>query len=393
MALRPRILFLSASSGLYGAERCLLELLKGLPHEKYEIFVLLSREGPLKKEVESLGLTTIISKLKWIGGDGRWLEGIIGLPRRLSKLIKIIDENRIDLVYSNTSVILDGAIAAKIRGIPHIWHVHEGMHQGGMGLIKRIIRSFLITSLSEKVIVLTRGLKKYFSLFGNWKIYTIYNGIDVKSLDRHITEKSRFQEELNLKENYPIVALVGSFLENKGQIDLVEAAHLINKEGMKVYYLLVGDGNLEYIDKVKERIETRGLSNFFRLTGFRSDIAYILRNIDLFVLASRREPFGRVILEAMACWKPVVATKSGGPEEIVIDGVTGVLVPPQSPQDLAVAIMRIMGLRDGGEEMGRLGRKRVEAYFSLKTYQNRITETIEEALSRTHERLKYKSCV
>lgn len=377
---KPRLLFISASSYLYGAERCLVEVLKGICREKYESFVLLPREGPLKAEMENLGLTTIISELKWIGGDGRWLEGTMGLGKRVCKLIKIIDELKIDLVYSNSSVILDGAIAAKVRGVPHIWHIHEGPMTGLKGLMKRIVRSCLVTLLSEKVIVVSQGAKDFFGLFGKKKFCPIYNGVDIESFDLSVSGEYSLREELGLKEESPVVALIGSFLENKGQVDLVEAARFIKKQEIRLQYLLVGDGNLEYINQVKEKIEVYGLSDSFRLLGFRKDISYVMRNIDLFVLASRREPFGRVILEAMACEKPVVATRSGGPEEIVIDGETGLLVAPQSPQDLALSIMKILSLPDIGKEMGRLGRKRVEESFSLKTYQSRITETIEDVL-------------
>lgn len=332
--------------------------------------------------MESLGLTTIISELKWIGGDGRWLEGIAGLRKRIPKLIKIIDDRKIDLVYSNSSVVLDGAIAAKIRGIPHIWHVHEGPMIGIKGLMKRIVRSFLITSLSEKVITISQGSKRFFSLFGTKKICTVYNGVDVKSFDPPVPIEFNLRQELGLIEEYPVVALIGSFLENKGQMDLVEAARLINGQGIRLHYLLVGDGNRHYINQLKEKVKGYDLSDSFKFLGFRTDIPYILRNIDLFVLASRREPFGRVISEAMASAKPVVATMSGGPEEIVLDKITGFLIPTKSPKDLANAIMGILSLPDKGKEMGQHGRKRIEEFFSFKAYQNGITKIIRDVLKQ-----------
>jgi len=380
-ASRPRLLFISASSGLYGAEQCLVETLKGLNGD-YEISVLLPGNGPLKEKIESLGLSVIIADIKWVGGDGHVLAGIMGIPARVSKLMKIIEERRIDLIFSNSSVVVDGAIAAKIRKMPHIWHIHEGPINGVKGQLKRALRSLLVTMLSERVITVSKGAREFFSLFGGKKFCTIYNGVNVDSYRAVDAEAGGLREELGLSVGYPIVAMVGSLLENKGQMDLVEAARLIDSQGTKFYYLVVGTGNKEYIGRVRKKVDEYGLTQYFRFTGFRSDIPNILRNIDLFVLASRREPFGRVIAEAMACGRPVVATRSGGPEEIVVDRETGLFIPPGSPVDLARAIKDVLSLPDGGKGMGLRGKRVVEERFSLKEYQSRISDTIKGVLDR-----------
>lgn len=379
MTGKPRLLFISASSGLYGAEQCLMETLKGLGQGEYDATVLVPKDGPLKARIESLGIPAIVFDLKWIGGDGRVLEGIRGLPGRVSKLMRLIDEKGIDLVFSNSSVVLDGALAAKLRRVPHVWHIHEGPLYGMKGNAKRLLRSLAVTMLSKRVITVSKGACEFFSLFGKGKFRTIYNGVEAAPLS---VEESRadFRQEFGLDPGRPVAAMIGSILENKGQMDFIEAARIIEEKGMRISYLVVGSGNKAYTERLKERVRACGIEGSFRFAGFRPDVPYIMRNIDLFVLASRREPFGRVITEAMASAKPVVATRSGGPDEIVKDRVTGLLVPSSSPEALARAIEEILTLPDRGAQMGLRGREAAEGLFSLREYQRRIVETIDDAL-------------
>jgi glycosyltransferase involved in cell wall biosynthesis len=132
--------------------------------------------------------------------------------------------------------------------------------------------------------------------------------------------------------------------------------------------LLVGDatfGEKSFVDELKEMCRELGVAEKVVFTGFRDDVPVIMRSIDLLVHASTLpEPFGMVLIEAMAASRPVVATRAGGVQEIVDSGVTGILVPPGDEDAMARAIVEI--LSDGGlrQRMGEAGLRRVEERFS-----------------------------
>ena len=105
-----------------------------------------------------------------------------------------------------------------------------------------------------------------------------------------------------------------------------------------------------------------------------------MASFDIFVLPSRSEGFGRVNLEAMAMGKPVISTNVGGIPEVVLDGVTGILVPPGNSKDLAHAIMRLLNDYELRESIGKQGRRRVEEHFTLQAHAQRIEEIYGEVL-------------
>lgn len=140
------------------------------------------------------------------------------------------------------------------------------------------------------------------------------------------------------------------------------------KELPDARFLLVGDaifGEKSFVDELKEMCRELGVAEKVVFTGFRDDVPGIMRSIDLLVHASTLpEPFGMVLIEAMAACRPVVATRAGGVQEIVDNGVTGILVPPRDEDAMARAIIEI--LSDGGlrQRMGEAGLRRVEERFS-----------------------------
>src|SRR5262249_34362936 len=119
--------------------------------------------------------------------------------------------------------------------------------------------------------------------------------------------------------------------------------------------------------------------------GFRSDAQSILNASDLFVLPSMAEPFGLVILEAMALSKPVIATNAGGPKEIVVPGETGVLVPPSDSGALATAILNLLADPEGARVMGAAGGQRYLERYTAERMAKETLEVYREVLGRTNE--------
>jgi glycosyltransferase involved in cell wall biosynthesis len=148
----------------------------------------------------------------------------------------------------------------------------------------------------------------------------------------------------------------------KNVSSLVAAMRYVIDTHPNAVCVVAGEGN--EMSLIQNRIAELGLNNSVRLVGFRDDAISLIAAADIFVLPSLNEPFGLVLLEAMALGKPVVATASGGPLEIVIDGVTGLLVPPATPLQLAEAINRLLCDRELREQMGAAGLRRFQECFT-----------------------------
>jgi len=129
---------------------------------------------------------------------------------------------------------------------------------------------------------------------------------------------------------------------------------------------------------VKRRVEEMGLSERIRFVPFQENVQAVYDAIDICVSASRVESFSNVLCEAMAAGKPVVATRSGGPEELVEEGITGLLVPVGDPDRLSDAILRVLGNGERAAEMGRRGRERVTEHFRQDQYVANIQRIIQE---------------
>ena len=387
--MRTKILFISHTAYLDGAERSLLTLLEHLNKERYEAFVLFPKDGPLRKMVTALGWKSIIFYMPWwIGRHGkeRWrlclLATLNGLPKRIKFLCKLITDQKIDIVYTNTVTCMDGAIAAKIKNIPHVWHIREMLYTPPTAkpVLPRPIANMIIDWLSAKVIVNSLAVKKDIDPLSNnsYKVKVIYNGFDLEKYDlaRYDGRANSIRSKLGLGTNTDIVALVGSFHTTKGQGDFIEAAKIVSGHFENVTFVLVGSGSDAYAAFIRDKIADLGLEKRVYLTGFMEDIASFMHCIDIFVSASWVESFGRVIVEAMAAGKPVIATRSGGSEEIVVDRATGLLVPLKNPPRLADAIMKLLRTKDKAKKMGQRGRERAIELFTIEKYVDNIEKIL-----------------
>ena len=188
----------------------------------------------------------------------------------------------------------------------------------------------------------------------------VYEGVDVERiaalppLDVH--------RELGLPAGAPVVGNVAALVPHKGQRHLLDAAARVVAEVPDARFVIVGAGELR--DALAAQVARLGLERHVVLTGFRTDALALLKAFDLFVMSSVTEGLGTSVLDAMACGRAVVATRAGGIPESVVDGETGLLVPPGDPAALASAVLRLLRDADLRQALGRAGRVRVDARFS-----------------------------
>jgi glycosyltransferase involved in cell wall biosynthesis len=218
---------------------------------------------------------------------------------------------------------------------------------------------------------------------GNKRKETIYNGIDLSHFRPGINGK-KIRSEFKVGRDTKLIGTIGHLAPLKGYEELTDAMVELVREGCNVKLAIVGEAIYQNSNSYKQRllslVYSKGLKDRVIFAGFREDIPELLASFDIFVLPSRSEGFGRVNLEAMAMGKPVISTSVGGIPEVVLDGVTGILVPPENSGDLAHAIIRVFNDSQLGKSMGNAGRRRVEEHFTLLAHVQRIEEIYGEIL-------------
>ena len=209
---------------------------------------------------------------------------------------------------------------------------------------------------------------------------------------------SRFEVSANgsrgkfgLSESDQVVGFVGRMVGEKGIIELVEAMGTVIKAIPGAKLMMVGDTLDDDRDRgvkevVRQEISTNGLASKVVFTGFVEDVPEVMSAMDLFVLPSHREGMPRTVIEAMAAGKPVVATDIRGCREEVLEGVTGLLVPVNSPQPLAQAIIKILSNPEMARKMGKAGRKRAEEFFDEDLVLDREIEVYQELVKTRLEK-------
>jgi glycosyltransferase involved in cell wall biosynthesis len=337
--------------------------------------------------VHDMGIETEVYDFPlWVVAGGRdwsyFKKLAKGTPKRVGALRNFINSKKIDVVYTNTIACMDGAIAAKLENIPHIWHVHEILtnHTYVKSYLPHSVLKMAIHFLSKVVIVPSEAAKRHYKhRICHNKIKKIYNGVDIDHFSNHdnTDDIKTFRSAIGLHEQ-KIVALIGYFNDMKGHDIFVDAAKIVSERFKETTYLFAGDedANRDYRDAIKQKIRDYHMEDRFVFLGIRNDIERIMRSIDVFVSASRVESFSNVICEAMAAGKPVVATRSGGPEEIIVDGKTGFLVPVDNPEMMAAGIITLLAGEEEAKKMGENGRRRVEEVFNMQEYVKNIESVV-----------------
>lgn len=369
------ILILHTSSDMYGASKILLIVVNIFRKHNYNVTVVLSEDGPLVEEIGKSGAEVKIIRL---GILRRKYMNVPGLINRVSVSLKarkllnqLIEENKPDIIYSNTTGVVIGAFLAKSKKIKHIWHVHEIITKPA--LFTRII-GFLLNNFSDTVIVVSDAVKKHWSRSVDLrKISRIYNGIDMEPF---AVQSSSIRTELGIPEGAVLIGMIGRVNHWKGQDYFLEIARLLNPKFPLLYFLLAGDaypGNENLVDELNENIKRSGFStNIFNI-GYRTDIVNIMNGLDIFISPSTLpDPFPTVILEAMSAARPVVATSHGGAPEMIEDGKSGILIPVRNASLAAEKISTLIEQKDLRVKMGERGLERVTGLFSHEAFEKAI---------------------
>lgn len=385
------VLVVAHDAAMGGAQRALIDALRALGGGGHRALVFVPTPGPFVAAVRGLGIPCHPWGLvqRWISfrrrGTGfprrpllRPLLWLLTLPPRLALLWAWAKARRVGLVYSNTITVLEGALLARLLGVPHVWHLHEAV-EGNDDLVSPLPGAWLprfILRHSERVIVNSEHLRR--SLFPDAprdKVRVVYNGVAVGEAGAAPPPVP------GLPDDAPVSAIVGRLDENKRVADYLAAAAMLRARVPDAHHLVVGAGRPAHARALQETARRLGLEGRVHLLGNRDDVPRLMARVGVLVSASARESFGRSLIEAMAAGVPVVATRSGGPEEIVSEGESGYLVGVGDVDALAERMARILGDPALGRALGEAGRRRAAAHFDLARSAREIAGIVEEALS------------
>jgi glycosyltransferase involved in cell wall biosynthesis len=369
MSERPiKLLFIVPDLRVGGAERHVTTLLPRLDPDRFVASVVcIGKEGELFPDLLASG----------IEARALHLEGKRHAVRALRELIRLVRAERPDVVVvrSYNAEIL-GRIAARVAGVKHtiMW-----MHNIGDPRPRSAFR----VSVDH---ALTRWTSAYFGVaeaqrhyltdelgYPGDRIRIIHNGVDPTLFD--IRSERETLTEFGWAEEDPVVGILAELSPIKDHATLLMAARIVVDAIPRARFLIIGGGACR--DLLEGLSAELGLTGNVHFAGVRHDIARLLTAIDVFTLSSITvECFSIALLEAMACARPAVCTAVGGIPEMIEDGVTGYLVPPQDPEQLAARLTELLSHPEAARRMGRAGRERVEAEFSL----DRSVEAAERAI-------------
>lgn len=384
------VLFISHAGGCGGAEMCLFDLISRINKEEFNVYIHIPEKGELSGGLEKAGIPYFVSITDiWIPSKSDW--GILHVVRffktlraRIWSIETKIQNLNIDLVYTNSITCIDGAIAAKRMGIPHIWHLHENI-KGNTSLKSYLPLSltyFIANKLTQHFIAVSNIVASpLLTAIRDNKVDVVHNATNLSDFDNPQTPS--IHEELALSRHTRLIAIIGGH-PLKGHKTFIEAAQnlLTEKQTKQVAFILIGEFETTYLAILKQLINAIQAPHLFHFLGHRNDIPAILRSIHTLVLASESEGLPRVVMEAMAAGKPVVATRCGGPVELVVDGDTGYLVPINDANAIAQRLSYLLDHPEWAQEMGQRGRKKAETDFTMDRYVGSIEKIIKKEITQ-----------
>ncbi len=292
----------------------------------------------------------------------------------LLSLVALMRKNRYDIIHTHTSKAgFLGRLAGRLAGHRRlIYSPHGNIFTGYFPRWEAGIYTFverIAAGWCERIVTLSDAGRREFLERGigtEGKYRTVYNGIDVEAFGKGADRKG-VRNDLGFGDDNLVVVCVGRMVPIKGYDSVVRASKEIisGLAPKKVRFLMVGEGPLKV--ELMEEAGALGVGGNFTFLGFRDDVSRLLSACDLMVMPSLNEGLGMSIVEAMALSLPVVASRVGGIAEVVDDGVTGILVSPSNPADLAKSCVEVLRDKGMAKKMGRAGRVRAEALFDIKS--------------------------
>jgi glycosyltransferase involved in cell wall biosynthesis len=341
-----------------GVERTLSCLLPRLNADSFRVTVCCThKRGVLADVLEEQGIPVYLIKLK-----SRWD------PRGIYRLMRLMRQERIRIVHTHMYASnISGVVAARLAGVPVVVsQVHNVNHWNSR---RQVSMDSLLNGWRDKIIAVSEAVRQdYIETTGidPQRCVVIHNGLNLEDFNRP-SQAAQVRQKWGIDSDDKVVGVIARLVSQKDHETFLRAARLVKDKMAGVKFLIVGEeeesGRLARLEALAVEL---GLKQEVIFTGLQRDIPAVLSIMDVSVLSSVKEGFSNVVLESMAGGVPVVATDVGGNSEAIVEGVTGLLVPPKDPAALAQAITKLLEDPDSRKAMGRAGRARVEKLFSMR---------------------------
>ncbi len=380
-ASRPlRVMLFDHTAQLGGGEIALIEMVAHFDRATVTPIVVVASEGPLPERMRPICETHVLAldpevvqarKDDLGSGASEVFNQVTKSVGYIVTLARFIRENRIDIVHTNSlKADILGGVAAKLARRPLVWHLRDRIEDDYLPRPVVLIFRLLARLLPDFIIGNSKATLETLHLDGRPPTEAVASGVDLSTFPS--------AEPMNgtPKDTFDI-GIIGRLCEWKGQHIFLRAAAAIKTDFPRARFKIIGAplfGEETYAQELHQLSQSLGLEEVVDFMGFRSDVRQLIQKLDLVVHASTTgEPLGQVILQGMAAAKPVIATNGGGVPEIMLDGITGILVPMGDVDAMAEAMRRILTSNDAAHQMGLQGRRRVEIGYTIE----RTTRTIE----------------
>jgi len=309
--------------------------------------MVLPRPGPQVSRYQELGVPVHYAPIsilrRRVSPAGLALFGPT-LLKGAAALVALARRVRADLIHTNMEVVLDGALAARWLGLPHVLHYRGN----SLDQPRRVfdVLTAIWTRLSDHVFCISNATSAIFTRRGRGaKVSTLYNPVDVRAF-AEARRSGEIRALFGAGEDDTLVGTVGRIHPRKDLETFVRAAAVAARDRPHVRFVVIGaaEGAAEeaYLDHLRAMVVQEGIEGRLVFAGARRDMATTFKALDVFVLASRHEGFGRVVAEAMAAGIPAVVTREGALPELVSEGTQGLCATPADAGDFGAKIRRLI---------------------------------------------------
>jgi glycosyltransferase involved in cell wall biosynthesis len=304
------------------------------------------------------------------------------------ELKRIRAQVRPDVIHANSlRAGLIAAVADSDHDVPLVLHVHDVLPESKASSLIRLV----LRRRADAVIANSRYTAKRFA--GRARVrnmHTLHNPLDIAAYDPSTKTRAQARGDLGLPAHVSLVGVVAQITPWKGQDRAIDALSLVTRRRPDARLIFVGEAkfvgpdvrydNLAYLSQLHRQAAELGLEHSVEFWGERADIPTIMRALDVLLVPSSEEPFGRSAIEAMAMETAVVATNAGGPAEFIEDGVDGVLLAPAHIQHWADAIVNLINDPAARDRMGRRASPKVRRLFDRTAYTQKVVAVYEQVI-------------
>ena len=383
-----KVLYVNHTGMLGGAEHSLLTLMEGLPDDLAPI--VLSPAGPLHERVRTLGIRTEIlpgTTASFRLHPVRTPRALVAMARSAVTVAQIAHRRGVDIIHANS--VRAGLIAAPGRvtgNPPTVVHVRDVVPPGITGTaVKRAVALG-----SHRTLCISEHVARSFG-WGS-RVQVIPNGVDLQRFDPAAGDRAARRAAIGLRPGEPALGVIAQLTPWKGQDDAIEALALVRRRHPQAKLILIGEAkflgrdtrfdNKAFEAGLVRRARQLGILDAVMFLGERADIPELMHALDVVLVPSWEEPFGRSVIEGMAMQRAVVATDVGGPREIIDNGATGLLASPRDPAGWATQIKRLLDDDELRARIGCAARASLHGRLDAGTHIRSVLAAYRELLNR-----------